>query len=160
MLYTYMKCTNWLNVVVLFQIFKGTTELLDDIIKYRVPHYWWDCKDCKFKALSLVSSCRGVYWSFTKWLRTEISQFWLTYKEPWMWENGLNKVRTVVSEVSCFVGNSVHWLNLVFLNPQFCGSWVLQIYLTKYKFIILLFPDLVTSQTFRNLQVFHPFNPI
>ena len=31
----------------------------------------------------------------------------LAYKEPWMQENELNKFRTIVSEVSYFVGNPV-----------------------------------------------------
>ena len=32
----------------------------------------------------------------------------LAYKEPLIQQNGLNKLSTIVSEVSFFVGNSVH----------------------------------------------------
>ena len=67
----------------------------------KTPKIW------RFEAWFLVSA----FWWFTKWLSTEISQIWPTiYKEPWMQENGLNKFRTNVSEVSSLVGNPVHML--------------------------------------------------
>ena len=51
-------------------------------------------------SLILVSAFISVFWWLTKWL----SQFW---PEPWIQENGLYKIPTVVSEVSSFVGNPV-----------------------------------------------------
>ena len=40
----------------------------------------------------------------------------LAYKEPWMQNNGLNKFRKIVSEVSSFVGNPVKWNKVVILD--------------------------------------------
>ena len=42
------------------------------------------------------------------------NQFW-SYKEPWMQENGLNKFLTIVSEVSSFLGNSVHAISTLLI---------------------------------------------
>ena len=54
--------------------------------------------------LILVSAFNFVFWWFMGWLRYNLV---LAYKVHYMEEHGLFKFRTVVSEVSSFVGNTV-----------------------------------------------------
>ena len=52
-----------------------------------------------------------VYWMIKHWNKPV-----LVYKEPYMQENGLNKFRTIVFEISSFVGNPVYESSLI-------GKW-------------------------------------
>ena len=47
----------------------------------------------------------------------------LAYKEPWMRENGLYKFRTIVSEVSSFVGNPVGQIGIKSHSKDRNFSW-------------------------------------
>ena len=64
----------------------------------------------------MVSAFNWKFWLFTKWLTTVINQFWLT-------RNGLRKFRTIVSEVSSFVGNPVYFDIFVVFVLYFCSGF-------------------------------------
>ena len=52
-----------------------------------------------------------LYYMFKQWNKPV-----LTSKEPWIQENGFNKFRTLVSEVSSFVANLVYVVECVTLS--------------------------------------------